>query len=40
MFVEVAILNSQHALKAVRPSAIVWSISLAKRVAAPGGFRE
>jgi hypothetical protein len=40
MFVKAAILNSQHALKAARSSAVVWSIDLVKRVAAPGGFRE
>ncbi|HEY0549316.1 MAG TPA: hypothetical protein VGF13_06905 [Verrucomicrobiae bacterium] len=40
MFVETAITNSQHALKAACASAVVWSIIPAKRVAAPGGFRE
>jgi hypothetical protein len=40
MFVNTASRNSQLALKAACVSAVVWSINLAKRVAAPGGFRE
>jgi hypothetical protein len=40
MFVEAASLNSQHALKAARSSAVVWSIYLAKRVAARRRIRE
>ena len=40
MFVKAAKMNSQHALKAACASAVVWSINLAKRVIAPGGFRE
>ena len=40
MFVNTAILDSQHALKAACVSAVVWSINPAKRVARTGGFRE
>jgi hypothetical protein len=40
MFVKMANPSSQLALKAACVSAVVWSINLVKRVAAPGGFRE
>ncbi len=40
MFVNTASPNLPHVLKAACASAVVWSINLAKRVAAPGGFRE